>query len=1341
MEDSEKGDDGQPRSQSSVLATERQASVDTAEGEHQHDAYLLSERFWLKARLGFADRIVDGFYDVHGEFPEAGPPSAFPPLAGLQAIPPMATSRAVLVVDRRSDSMLRSIYKASVQRRGGGGGGHPAPAGQQRRGARARGALVWRHANHAPRRRHAAPLQEAAATVAAAGRGGHKLPQYQALARVVAGRMGGPQDPNVPQARQRWLELIGEIKENNASVVVHLGQLYVGVAHHRALLYKALADWLGLQCSLLRGRRCPGEAARAHATCSCPAARMPRRARALVRRGVGGGVYDSRIIILLEEKQYNIDLLVHPGWVTPIDGTSLSRSASDADGAAAGGGGASGLAHAHTRTPPQLTAEDLSLLSMLDGEAPALVRKPSLKVNWPPQPPAHGRARRASPARAEQGAGGGAEQRSSPPREQSPPRQRHTEGASQEAGQLPSPSKQESPFGQGSPFVQASPFGQASSPGQTSPFEQAAAAAGQSPLSPREQQAGARQQEAAPALEPPAVSSIAPSLSLADALQFAAQAAMDRSSGTLELRSSSNSERSRLSGHASGGRGSGGAPELGAPPHSSGSTGLEQDATSVSCPELPAVRLSPVGEESALHHESSDPAPHGGAGSLGAAPDAAFVQATLPLQHPLATGTSRLGKQPVPGPAVRMLDDAAVPTLTPWPHIQPPPQRHLLDQPSTSAVAERFGRSHLPRSSTGRESPQLEGMGPPTILKDPLTGQQYVVQAVRPASPLLTPRRLSGDVAGALDVSGLMEAARQSFDRLDASLQQQLRHYGSVASTQSTTSSASGLPREASWDGGASPGALSAEASGTAPPVPPPARACSGGGSGGGGGGLDIVQLAALAADALAGMSGGAGAGGWPLAPVSLSQQPWGDGTGGSGPGVPGCDCAALMVALVQQQAALHQQAAAAGGRPLPPEYRAPFYGSSASVPTRLSAPVPLEGAGWGSGQLSAAPLGPQQQQQQAAPPWGQEAGSHGSHNSSGHSRGGPIPLGVAIPEGVPFLPHPLLPPPGRMGSLGSHSEGSGDPGSRGSSDLLSVRPSATGIALDVGVDEWEMCADDIVLGPRIGIGSYGEVYRAQWRQTEVAVKRFLDQEVSPKVLEEFRTEVSIMKKLRHPNIVQFIGAVTQPPSLSIVTQFVPRGSLFKLLHRTPSFNPDERRRLQMALDIARGMNYLHTCRPPIIHRDLKSPNLLVDKDLTVKVCDFGLSRVRRSTWMSTKSQAGTPEWTAPEVLRNQAYNEKSDVYSFGERHPVGAVHERGAVARQVADAGERVVGAVGWGNERLEIPSDTQPDLAAIVARCFGDQEERPTFGELIPALKKLLYLLGPPAGHGTAAAAACGT
>lgn len=76
-------------------------------------------------------------------------------------------------------------------------------------------------------------------------------------------------------------------------------------------------------------------------------------------------------------------------------------------------------------------------------------------------------------------------------------------------------------------------------------------------------------------------------------------------------------------------------------------------------------------------------------------------------------------------------------------------------------------------------------------------------------------------------------------------------------------------------------------------------------------------------------------------------------------------------------------------------------------------------------------------------------------------------------------------------------------------------------------------------------------------------------------------------------------------------------------------------------------MCYLHSFKPPIIHRDLKSPNLLVDKDWTVKVSDFGLSRVKAQT-MAPWSRAGTPEWMAPEVLRNEPSNEKCDVYSYG---------------------------------------------------------------------------------------------
>ncbi|KAL6564966.1 copper transport protein ctr1 [Orobanche minor] len=136
------------------------------------------------------------------------------------------------------------------------------------------------------------------------------------------------------------------------------------------------------------------------------------------------------------------------------------------------------------------------------------------------------------------------------------------------------------------------------------------------------------------------------------------------------------------------------------------------------------------------------------------------------------------------------------------------------------------------------------------------------------------------------------------------------------------------------------------------------------------------------------------------------------------------------------------------------------------------------------------------------------------------------------------------------------------------------------------------------------------------------------------------------MKRLRHPNIVLFMGAVTEPPNLSIVTEYLSRGSLYRLLHKPGAKEAlDERRRLSMAYDVAKGMNYLHKCNPPIV-RDLKSPNLLVDRKSTVKVCDFGLSRLKAKTFLPSKSAAGT--WMAPEVLRDEPSNENLDLYSFG---------------------------------------------------------------------------------------------
>ncbi|XP_021890586.1 serine/threonine-protein kinase CTR1-like isoform X1 [Carica papaya] len=189
----------------------------------------------------------------------------------------------------------------------------------------------------------------------------------------------------------------------------------------------------------------------------------------------------------------------------------------------------------------------------------------------------------------------------------------------------------------------------------------------------------------------------------------------------------------------------------------------------------------------------------------------------------------------------------------------------------------------------------------------------------------------------------------------------------------------------------------------------------------------------------------------------------------------------------------------------------------------------------------------------------------------------------------------------------------------------------------------------ELILKENIGAGSFGTVHRATWRGSDVAVKILMEQDFHAQRASEFLREVAMMKRMRHPNIVLFMGAVTQPPNLSIVTEYLSEGSLYHLL-RMPNAGEilDERLRLNMAYDVAKGMNYLHQLRPPIVHRDLKSLNLLVDSTYTVKVGDFGLSRLKANTFLSSKTAAGTPEWMAPEVLRDEPSDEKSDVYSFG---------------------------------------------------------------------------------------------
>ncbi|CAN4094973.1 unnamed protein product [Withania somnifera] len=273
-------------------------------------------------------------------------------------------------------------------------------------------------------------------------------------------------------------------------------------------------------------------------------------------------------------------------------------------------------------------------------------------------------------------------------------------------------------------------------------------------------------------------------------------------------------------------------------------------------------------------------------------------------------------------------------------------------------------------------------------------------------------------------------------------------------------------------------------------------------------------------------------------------------------------------------------------------------------------------------------------------------------------------------------------------------------------------------VDMDTDCLDYEILWEDLTIGEQIGEGSCGTVYHGLWYGSDVAVKVFTKQEYSDEVIYSFKQEISLMKRLRHPNILLFMGAVTSPQRLCIVTEFLPRGSLFRLLQRNAS-KLEWRRRILMALDVARGMNYLHHLTPPIVHRDLKSSNLLVDKNWTVKVGDFGLSRLKHETYLATKTGKGTPQWMAPEVLRNEPSDEKSDVYSFGvilwelatEKIPWDNLNTM------------QVIVAVGFMDQRLDIPKDVHPQLASIIESCWlSDPQCRPSFQELVEKLKDLL-------------------
>lgn len=161
--------------------------------------------------------------------------------------------------------------------------------------------------------------------------------------------------------------------------------------------------------------------------------------------------------------------------------------------------------------------------------------------------------------------------------------------------------------------------------------------------------------------------------------------------------------------------------------------------------------------------------------------------------------------------------------------------------------------------------------------------------------------------------------------------------------------------------------------------------------------------------------------------------------------------------------------------------------------------------------------------------------------------------------------------------------------------------------------------------------------------------------------------------------------------------------------------------KLNMVQDICKGMNYLHKCEPSVIHRDLKTHNLLVDASWKVKVGDFGLAKLIKMSEIETShmTACGTPAYTAPEVLRNSHYTSKADVYSF-------AIVLWEMISEEEPHKGVppfQVVFAVGTQGVRPSIPQNCDVLIKRIIEDCWmEDPKHRPTFGQLLERLQEVL-------------------
>jgi len=267
---------------------------------------------------------------------------------------------------------------------------------------------------------------------------------------------------------------------------------------------------------------------------------------------------------------------------------------------------------------------------------------------------------------------------------------------------------------------------------------------------------------------------------------------------------------------------------------------------------------------------------------------------------------------------------------------------------------------------------------------------------------------------------------------------------------------------------------------------------------------------------------------------------------------------------------------------------------------------------------------------------------------------------------------------------------------------------SYNGLLSDI-IDKWKIQYEELEFDQLVSAGSAGEVYMGYYFGTPVAIKKLFSLPPDQKHL--VAREFSMLQGVNHPNIVQFLGICDHESGIYLITEYVEHGDLFDLL----IFGGEPvtwKTKIKIALQVAQAVYYLHSRK--IIHRDLKSQNVLIGENMKVKLCDLGLATV--TDFEKRMTVCGTNEWMAPEILLQDNYDDKVDVFSFG-------IVLTELVTCQPPKKRE-IQKMLAFDTEGFlrDLPEGCPQEFAQLIVDCCKFKpDERPPFKDIVTRLRKL--------------------